>query len=445
MHSGQLYAAGRPKATAAPAAPAPPRPAGLQIARFAQPAAPMPPCTEIGVPVIGMDADCTKFQHPFMRAPFDYLIVGAGLFGAVFARIAAESGRRSLIVDRRPHIAGNCFSENVRGVEVHRYGPHIFHTNDEGVWSFVNRFADFHHYIHRCAVRHQHRLLSFPINLLTFHQLWGVTTPAEVEERLERERIPCDQPRSCEEWILSQVGRELYETFFHGYTAKQWNRDPSQLPASIVRRIPIRLTYDDRYFGDRFQGIPVGGYTRLFENMLDHDLIRIETNVDFFAERDRLTRDASRLVYTGCIDEFFDHRFGRLEYRSLRFENEIVAGDYQGSAIVNYTERSVPFTRITEHKHFEGRSALPHSVITREYPADYREGATPYYPVRDELNTARYERYRRLAADSNVIFGGRLGTFQYYDMHQVVAQAMAVASDAIGGPIDGRASARNAA
>lgn len=397
----------------------------------------MPPCTEIGVHVIGMDADCTKFQHPFMRAPFDYLIVGAGLFGAVFARIAAESGRRSLIVDRRPHIAGNCFSENVRGVEVHRYGPHIFHTNDEWVWSFVNRFANFHHYIHRCAVRHQHRLLSFPINLLTFHQLWGVTTPAEVEARLERERIPCDQPRSCEDWILSQVGRELYETFFHGYTAKQWNRDPSQLPAAIVRRIPIRLTYDDRYFGDRFQGIPVGGYTRLFENMLDHDLIRVETNVDFFAERDRLTRDASRLVYTGCIDEFFDHRFGRLEYRSLRFENEIVAGDYQGTAIVNYTERSVPFTRITEHKHFEGRSALPHSVITREYPADYREGAIPYYPVRDEANMARYERYRRLAAESNVIFGGRLGTYQYYDMHQVVAQARAVAADALGEPING--------
>lgn len=380
-----------------------------------------------------------------MHAFFDYVVIGAGLFGAVFARLAAEAGRRSLIVDRRPHIAGNCYSENVRGVEVHRYGPHIFHTNDAGVWEFVNRFADFHPYIHRCAVRHGNRLLSFPINLLTFHQLWGVTTPAEIEARLQRERIPCDQPRSCEEWILSQVGPELYETFFQGYTAKQWNRDPSLLPASIVRRIPIRLTYDDRYFSDRFQGIPVGGYTRLFENMLDHDLIRVETGVDFFAERDRLAGMASRMVYTGCIDEFFDHRFGRLEYRSLRFEDELVAGDHQGTAIVNYTERSVPFTRITEHKHFEGKASLEHSVITREYPADYREGATPYYPVRDAMNMARYERYRQLASTSNVIFGGRLGSYQYYDMHQVVGQAMAVAAEEVARPMTGRASVGKAA
>ena len=241
------------------------------------------------------------------------------------------------------------------------------------------------------------------------------------------------------------MGRDIYETFFHGYTAKQWNRDPSLLPASIVRRIPIRLTYDDRYFSDRFQGIPIGGYTRLFENMLDHDLIRVETGVDFFTERRPIARAAHRMVYTGCIDEFFDHRFGRLEYRSLRFEDEIVAGDHQGTAIVNYTERSVPFTRITEHKHFEGRASLPHSVITREYPADYHEGATPYYPVRDERNTARYERYRRLADASNVIFGGRLGTYQYYDMHQVVAQAMAVAADEVGRSVPARTSARKAA
>jgi UDP-galactopyranose mutase len=380
-----------------------------------------------------------------MHAPCEYVIVGAGLFGSVFARLAAEAGRRCLVVDRRPHVAGNCFSENVRGIEVHRHGPHIFHTNDERVWGFVTRFADFHPYVHRCAVRHGDRLLSFPINLLTFHQLWGVTTPAEVEARLERERIPCARPGSCEEWILSQVGREIYETFFRGYTAKQWNRDPAHLPASIVRRIPIRLTYDDRYFADRFQGVPVGGYTRMFENLLDHDLIRVETGVDFLAERSRLARVAPRIVYTGCIDEFFDHRFGRLDYRSLRFEHEIVSGDHQGMAIVNYTEREVPHTRITEHKHFEGRAALPHSVITREYPADYGEGATPYYPVRDERNTARYERYRKLAVASGVIFGGRLGTYQYYDMHQVVAQAMAVAAEEFGPAVQGAAIVRRAA
>lgn len=380
-----------------------------------------------------------------MYEPFDYVVVGAGLFGAAFSRLAAEAGRRSLVVDRRPHVAGNCFTESVRGIEVHRHGPHIFHTNDERVWAFVNRFAEFHPYVHRCAVRHVDRLLSFPINLLTLHQLWGVTTPAEAEARLARERIPCDQPRSCEDWILSQVGRELYETFFRGYTAKQWNRDPSLLPASIVRRIPIRLTYDDRYFGDRFQGIPVGGYTRLVENMLDHDLIRVETGVDFLAERRRLAHTAPRTVYTGCIDEFFDHRFGRLEYRSLRFEDEFVAGDHQGVAIVNYTEQHVPFTRITEHKHFVGQASLPHSVITREYPADYHEGATPYYPVRDEQNLARYERYRRLATVSNVIFGGRLGTYRYIDMHQVVAQAMAVAAAEVGQPAASIVARRRAA
>lgn len=380
-----------------------------------------------------------------MHPPFDYCIVGAGLFGSVFARLAADAGRRCLVVDRRPHVAGNCFSENVRGIEVHRHGPHIFHTNDERVWGFVTRFADFHPYVHRCAVRHGDRLLSFPINLLTFHQLWGVTTPAEAERRLERERIPCARPRSCEEWILSQVGREIYETFFRGYTAKQWNRDPALLPASIVRRIPIRLTYDDRYFADRFQGVPVGGYTRMFENLLDHDLIRVETDVDFLAERRRLARTAPRIVYTGCIDEFFDHRFGRLDYRSLRFVDEIVAGDHQGTATVNYTERAVPHTRITEHKHFEGRATLPHSVITREYPADYGAGATPYYPVRDERNAARYERYRTLAVASGVIFGGRLGTYQYYDMHQVVAQAMAVAAEEVGPAVQAAAVVRRAA
>lgn len=369
-----------------------------------------------------------------MRTPFDYVIVGAGMFGAVFARLAAEAGRRSLVVDRRPHIAGNCHSEQAHGVEVHRYGPHIFHTNDEQVWALLNRFAAFHPYVHRGAVRHGGRLLSFPVNLLTFHQLWGVTTPAEVVARLELERIPCPEPRSCEEWILAQVGREMYETFYRGYTAKQWNRDPGLLPASIIRRIPIRLTYDDRYFGDRFQGIPVGGYTRMFENMLDHDLIRVETGVDFLADRRRLETSGVRLVYTGCIDEFFDHRFGRLEYRSLRFEDEVVAGDFQGAAIVNYTEQAVPFTRIVEHKHFEGRASLSHSVITREYPADYVAGATPFYPVRDAANTARHERYRRLAAESNVLFGGRLGSYQYFDMHQVAAQAMGAVAHELGRP-----------
>jgi UDP-galactopyranose mutase len=357
---------------------------------------------------------------------YDYLVVGSGLYGAVFARVVAEAGRRVLVVDRRPHIGGNCFSEQVDGVEVHRYGPHIFHTANERVWKFVNRFATFNHYRHRTAVNYRGRLLSFPINLLTLSQLWGVTTPAQAERRLAEERVPCARPRNLEEWILAQVGRELYETFVRGYTEKQWGRPPRELPASIIRRIPIRTTYNDRYFDDPYEGVPIGGYTRLFENLLDHDGIRCETGVDFFGQRAWLSAQATTIVFTGKIDEFFDYRHGRLEYRSLRFEHETLDGDFQGSAIVNYTAADVPFTRITEHKHFE-MSAAPRTVITREFPEAYDETKIPYYPIRDEANTALYERYRRMADPLPVIFGGRLGTYQYYDMHQVVAQAIVAA------------------
>jgi UDP-galactopyranose mutase len=355
----------------------------------------------------------------------DYVIVGAGLFGSVFGRRMADAGHSVLVVDRRPHIGGNCFSERVAGVDVHRYGPHIFHTNNERVWQFVNRFARFNHYRHRGVVRSGDRLFSFPINLLTLQQLWGVATPAEAERRLAAEREPIDRPQNLEEWALSQVGRELYETFVRGYTMKQWGRDPRELPAAILRRIPIRLTWDDRYFDDAYEGIPVDGYTRLFENLLDHPLIRIQTDVDFFGNRAELRSTADRLVYSCKIDEFFDYHFGPLEYRSLRFETEQLAGDFQGAAIVNYADADRPFTRIVEHKHFALKTS-PQTVITREYPQTYSLGGEAFYPVGDDANNALYERYRALASAEapHVVFGGRLGSYRYYDMHQVIAQAL---------------------
>jgi UDP-galactopyranose mutase len=357
-----------------------------------------------------------------MSSGFDYVVIGAGMFGSVFARCAAEAGRRSLVIDRRSHIAGNCYSEQVDGVEVHRYGPHIFHTNDPDVWSFVNRFAKFNNYRHRGLVRHRDRLYSFPINLATLHQVWGVSTPLEAKRKLDEVREPDDRD-TLESWTVGQIGRELYELFIRGYTTKQWGRDPSELPSSIIKRIPIRLTWDDHYFDDRFQGIPVDGYTRMFENMLDHPNIEVETGVDFFANRRELEATARRVVYSGKIDEFFDYRFGELDYRSLRFRTTRLSGDFQGAAIVNYAERNVPYTRVVEHKHFAMRES-ERTVVTFEYPQPYEAGREPFYPVRDWRSTQTYQRYRKLADEGSAIIGGRLGSYQYFDMHQVVGQAM---------------------
>ena len=365
-----------------------------------------------------------------MSRPVDYVVVGAGLFGSVFARCAAEAGKRVLLVDRRPHIGGNCYSEPIDGVEVHRYGPHIFHTSNKTVWEFVNRFATFNHYRHRGVVRHGDRLWSFPINLATLHQMWGVTSPAEARVRLEQVREPVAKPANLEQWIVGQVGRELYETFVRGYTTKQWGRDPTELPASIIRRIPIRLTWNDNYFDDVYQGIPTEGYTRMFQNMLDHECIRTATGVDFFEHKRELTASGSTLVYTGKIDEYFDYRFGELEYRSLRFETETLPGDVQGTSIVNYSAAEVPFTRIVEHKHFALQEGAK-TVITREFPQRYERGREAFYPIRDDRNLKIYDRYRALSLQSSVIFGGRLGTYNYYDMHQVIAQAMKFAAHAL--------------
>jgi len=359
-------------------------------------------------------------------ASYDYLVVGCGMFGAVFARCAAEQGQRVFVIDQRNHIAGNCYTESVAGIQVHRYGPHIFHTDNEEVWAFVNRFARFNHYAHHGRVSYRGRMFSFPLNLMTLQQLWGVSTPAEAESKLSEVRVPCNDPRNLRDWIVAQVGEEVYEIFIRGYTTKQWGRDPVELPASIIRRLPIRQTYDDRYFNDRFQGIPIGGYTLLFENLLDHERIDVELGVDYLDNSHDLDRAADRIVYTGKIDAFFGYCFGDLDYRSLRFESETLNGDFQGAAIVNHTDQSVPFTRIIEHKHFEYQQSN-RTVITREYPASYCQGQIPYYPIRDDANTALFERYRAKAAQSGVLFGGRLATYQYYDMHQVVGQALAMA------------------
>jgi UDP-galactopyranose mutase len=362
---------------------------------------------------------------------YDYLVVGGGMFGAVFARRAAECGQRVRIIDKREHVAGNCYSEKISGVEVHRYGPHIFHTDNQRVWDFVNRFAKFNHYRHHGRVLHGGRMFSFPINLLTLSQLWGVNTPAEAERKLAAVRVPCESPRNLRDWILSQVGEELYEIFVRGYTTKQWGRDPAELPPSIIRRLPIRQTYDDRYFADAFQGVPIGGYTRMFENMLDHHAIDVVLGVDYFEHQRDVHASATKVVYTGKIDEYFDYRFGELEYRSLRFENEVLAGDFQGTAVVNHAEAAVPFTRITEHKHFEFQTSAQ-TVITREYPAACDRKQVPYYPIRDVANTALYEQYRAEAQRTGLLLGGRLATYQYYDMHQVVAQALTLADKELG-------------
>jgi UDP-galactopyranose mutase len=346
------------------------------------------------------------------------------LFGATLANLLVQQGRRCLVIDRRRQVAGNCYTELVGGIHVHRYGPHIFHTSDERIWSYVSKFSRFNHFTYRPRAYAQGRIYSFPINLMTLYQVWGVRTPAEAEKKLQEVRVPYDNPRNLEEYALSQVGEELYELFFRGYTTKQWGRDPRDLPASIIRRLPIRLTFDDNYFIDCYQGIPVDGYTALVERMLEG--IEVILGCDYFGDRHGLSRAAQRTVFTGRIDQFFDCRFGPLEYRSLHFEEERHQGDFQGVAVVNYTDLSVPYTRIIEHKHFTfGQQS--NTVVTREYPIPFSEETEPLYPVNDTTNKGRYERYRDLALRSGVLFGGRLGMYKYYDMHQVIAQAMALA------------------
>lgn len=356
-----------------------------------------------------------------------FLIVGSGLFGSVCARELTDAGHQCLVLEKRDHIGGNCFTRyhEEAGCHEHVYGPHIFHTNSPDVWRYINRFTEFNHFTYRPRVNFQSRYYSFPINLMTLYQLWGVATPVEAEAKLGSLREPISEPANLEEWCLSQVGRELYETFVRGYTAKQWRKDLRELPASLIKRLPIRLTYDDNYFNDQYQGIPKEGYTRVFERLLDG--IPVELGVDFLQDQSSWIGNYDHVIYTGSPDSFFGYSEGALEYRSLRFEKEMLSiKDFQGVAAVNYTEESVPFTRIVEHKHFDMNLSKDKTLITREYPSDWEPGMIEFYPVNTPDNQRVFARYREAMSEleGRVTFGGRLGEYRYYDMHQVIAAAL---------------------
>lgn len=364
---------------------------------------------------------------------YDYLIVGAGLTGAVLARELTDAGKRCLVIDRRAHVAGNCYTREVRGINVHKYGAHIFHTSDKGVWEYVNRFAEFNNYINAPIARYHDELYNLPFNMNTFSKMWGVATPDEARAVIEEQKSACalaGEPRNLEEQALSLVGCDIFEKLVREYTEKQWGRSCSELPASIIRRLPVRYTYDNNYFNDRWQGIPMGGYTRMVQRMLEG--VEVRTGCAF-AELDR--SHFARIIYTGPIDEYFNFKLGNLEWRTVRFETEVLEGiaNYQGNAVVNYTSHEVPFTRIIEHKHFEfGRDAqgneLPDTVISREYSSTWEPGDEPYYPVNDARNDALHARYAELAAaEEGVVFAGRLGAYRYYDMAPCIAAALDVA------------------
>lgn len=372
---------------------------------------------------------------------FDYLVVGAGLFGAVFAHEAIKRGKKVLVIDKRNHVAGNVYTENVGGINVHKYGAHIFHTSNKEVWDYVQQFAEFNRYTNSPIACYKDELYNLPFNMNTFSRMWNIKTPAEAKAKIDEQRAEAlaalngREPANLEEQALSLVGRDIYEKLIKGYTEKQWGRKCTELPAFIIKRLPVRFVYDNNYFNDKYQGIPVGGYTQIVEKMLEGAEVRL--GVDFFKERESLVASAKKVVFTGMIDEFYGYRFGELEYRTLRFETEdLPQENYQGNAVVNYTEAEIPYTRIIEHKHFEfgcqGGVATDHTVVTREYPAAWKHGDEPYYPMNDEKNNALFAKYKALAeSEKNVIFGGRLGMYKYFDMHHVIAEALACAKKEI--------------
>ena len=362
---------------------------------------------------------------------YDYLVVGSGLYGAVFAREAADRGKKVLVIDKRPNVAGNIYTEKVEGIHVHKYGAHIFHTNDTKVWKYITRFAEFTRFTNSPVANYRGELYSLPFNMYTFNKMWGVVTPEEAAAKIEEQKKEAciTEPKNLEEQAISLVGRDIFEKLIKGYTEKQWGRDCKDLPAFIIKRLPVRLTFDNNYFNALYQGIPIGGYTQLVEHLLEG--IEVRLNTDYLEQKEALDRLAETVVYTGPIDAYFGYSLGALEYRSVRFETEVLdIPNFQGNAAVNYTDRETPWTRIIEHKWFEfGKDEqgqdLPKTVISREYSSEWKPGDEPYYPVNDEKNGALYAEYKKLAdAEQNVIFGGRLAEYRYYDMDAVIASAL---------------------
>jgi UDP-galactopyranose mutase len=362
---------------------------------------------------------------------YDYLIVGAGLFGAVFARQATDAGKKVLVIDKRPNIAGNVYTEDIEKIHVHKYGAHIFHTNNKEVWEYVTKFAEFNRFTNSPVANYKGELYSLPFNMYTFNKMWNVITPQEAAAKIEEQRKEAGitEPQNLEEQAISLVGKDIYEKLIKGYTEKQWGRDCKDLPSFIIKRLPVRLTFDNNYFNALYQGIPVGGYTKMVANMLDG--IEVRLNTDYLENKDELDKLAEKVVYTGAIDAYFDYKLGALEYRSVRFDTEVLDTlNFQGNAAVNYTDRETPWTRIIEHKWFEfgkddEENDIPKTVISREYSSEWKVGDEPYYPVNDEKNGKLYQEYKKLAEDEkNVIFGGRLGEYKYYDMDAVIASAL---------------------
>ena len=356
---------------------------------------------------------------------YDFVIVGAGLFGAVFAHEANKRGKKCLVIDKRTHLGGNIYCEEIEGINVHKYGAHIFHTNDKAIWDYVNSFVEFNRYTNSPLANFEGELYNLPFNMNTFYQLWKVKTPQEAQDKINEQVAASGitDPQNLEEQAISLVGTDIYHKLIKGYTEKQWGRKATELPAFIIKRLPLRFTFDNNYFNDKYQGIPIGGYNKLTEGLLNG--IEVKTSTDFFENREAFQAIADKIVFTGHIDEYYDYSFGKLEYRSLRFENEVLDQEnYQGNAVVNYTEAHIPFTRMIEHKHFEfGKQ--PKTVVTKEYPCEWNSGMEAYYPINDDKNTEMFKLYRTLASEEKeVIFGGRLAEYKYYDMHQVVASAL---------------------